>query len=54
MGYRKGQADAGRVLGDIYQARQEPNNAQKYYAEAHKLYKMIHDPLAEQYAKYAS
>lgn len=41
MGYRKGQADAARVLGDL---ADNPDTARSFYAEAHKLYTIIHDP----------
>jgi len=54
MGYRKGQADAGRVLGNYYMNRDDEVNARKYFAEAHKLYAMIRDPLAEKLRAYAS
>ena len=54
MGYRKGQADAGRVLGNYYLGGNDEVNARKYFAEAHRLYAMIRDPLADQLRAYAS
>jgi tetratricopeptide (TPR) repeat protein len=54
MGYRKGQADAGRVLGNYYLDGDDEVNARKYFAEAHKLYAMIRDPLAEKLRAYAA
>ncbi len=48
MPYRKGHADASRVLGDIYDKLGQGPQAQAYYQEALRLYKMIQDPAAQQ------
>lgn len=47
MGYRKGQADAARTLGEAYTSQGDSENAKVYFGEAHRLYKLIQDPLAE-------
>ncbi|MCI0711585.1 MAG: tetratricopeptide repeat protein [Chloroflexi bacterium] len=46
--FKRGQADALHVLGDIYTQREELDTAQEYYKQAHKLYEMLHDPRAAQ------
>jgi len=48
MGYRKGQADALAVLGDIAQAQGDEHQAARHYAEAHRLYTILHDPAAHE------
>lgn len=50
MVFRKGQADALRVLGDIYRQRHQSDHAQGYYREAQRLYQMIQDPTSQQVA----
>ncbi len=46
MGFRKGQADAAQLLGDIYAGRGNEDKARSYYQEAQRLYQMIQDPVA--------
>lgn len=53
MGYRKGQADAGYVLGKLYEMNGDEETAKAYLGESHRIYKMVRDPQAETLAAYA-
>ncbi|KAB2856659.1 MAG: tetratricopeptide repeat protein, partial [Anaerolineae bacterium] len=50
MGFRRGQAEAVRVLADIYTRKEEQEEARRHYEEAHRLYKRLGDPTANELA----
>jgi tetratricopeptide (TPR) repeat protein len=54
MGYRRGQADAMRVLGDLYQQQDEQDAATRYYTRAYEIYKQIQDPSAQDIRQHIS
>lgn len=52
MFYQRGWADASAALGEIARAQGDQLSAQKYYAEAHRLYTILHDPSASRVASF--
>ena len=50
MHYQKGLADALTVLGDLARESGERNAAKNRYAEAHRLYTILHAPAASRLA----
>ena len=50
--FRKGHADATRILGDIQTQQHKNSSAQQYYAEAHRVYQMLQDPAADEIANH--
>ncbi|NLE50885.1 MAG: tetratricopeptide repeat protein [Chloroflexi bacterium] len=46
MDYKKGLADVAAVQGDLARDAGDVDTAQHYYAEARRLYAILHDPLA--------
>jgi tetratricopeptide (TPR) repeat protein len=51
MNYLRGMADALAVQGDLAQQREDSSAAQRHYAEAYRLYTILHDPAAARVAK---
>lgn len=43
MNFKRGQATALRILGDVSTQREKSEAAQEYYAQAHKLYEQLSD-----------
>ena len=53
MRYQRGQAQALAVLGDIARAKGDSAAAQQHYAEAYRLFTILHDPAAKALAEHA-
>jgi tetratricopeptide (TPR) repeat protein len=54
MFYQRGMADTSAALGDIARLRSDAPAAQKHYAEALRLYTILHDPAAQEISAYAT
>jgi tetratricopeptide (TPR) repeat protein len=56
MRYKRGMADAAAALGDVARLGghddSDQQQAQQHYAEAHRLYTVLHDPAAKAIATY--
>jgi tetratricopeptide (TPR) repeat protein len=52
MYYQRGIADAVASLGDVDRARNDEKAAQQHYAEALRLYTILHDPGARRVAEF--